>query len=207
MSETSARQHAQRLRRLLHGQTDPAASLPLLEALRSAEQTVASEGAAPATPDPSAIILSTTATAPKHQLSAATTGLIAQVKLRMSQIPGSIVHLLDAKQHPLVEVSVQNGQTDRPRRVRVTTFVEGYSARAVDSIELPIAAPPHVFVQLPTFFPQRLAPLRELTRASVRVRVENLDGSIELENSAAVWISPPSTALMTVRDPASGTLI
>jgi len=110
--------------------------------------------------------------------------------LKMNVVPGSIVHLLDPKRHPLVAISVQNGKPDRIRRVRVTTFVDGYSASAIDSVELAKAAPAQVFQQLPTFFPDRLATVHELTRATVNTLVEDLDGKVELQNTTAVWLAP-----------------
>jgi hypothetical protein len=194
---------AEHLRREIYLQDDPAKSQNLLDAMQAAEkEALRLKGAAAA--DPGATILSTTAGLPTNLLSAETTGLIVEVKLRMAQIPGSIVHLLDGQEHPLVEVSAKNGKADRIRRVRVTTYVEGYSASTVDTIELAIAAPAYKFLQLPTFFPDSLSKVTELTRATVNVCVQDLDGKVELQNTKPVWIAPRTTAVLSTRDPATG---
>jgi hypothetical protein len=64
-----------------------------------------------------------------------TTGLEATVEVHMSEVPTAAYHLLDAADQPLLTVRVHNAGEDR-RRVRVTSFLDGYSARAVDTAEV-----------------------------------------------------------------------
>ena len=83
-----------------------------------------------------------------------TTGLQAVVHLRMKQYPSAISHLFDADTNPLVSGEVTNfGSEPRPCRVRITSFIEGYSAQAVSTLELPPKVPKS-FSHLPTLFPE-----------------------------------------------------
>jgi hypothetical protein len=195
----------ERLRREVYSVPPGPSNAALLDELSEAEARLAQAKAPASRPD--GVILSTASATPKNLLSKDTTGLEVEVKLKMAQLPGAIVHLLDPEKYPLVEISARNVKADnKTRRVRVTTFVEGYSAHVVDTLELPSPdpKPPHIFRQLPTFYPDRLATVVELTRAVVNVCVEDLDGAIELQNTKPFWIAPRTTALLAVRDPATG---
>lgn len=138
-------------------------------------------------------------------LGAQTTGLEATADLRMAQIPTSLVHLFTRDTRPLLEVKVKNHDT-KTRRVSCVSFVDGYSAHAVDTYE--ISGGKDVSVpQIPTFFRERLDLLDELTRATVNVEVRDLDGRIELQKTLPVWLLAKTTAPLAVPDPANGTLV
>jgi hypothetical protein len=201
-TRTELQQRVDSLRRLVYAEPDPSKSA-LLDDLVDAEKKLA---ALALTKDEAAAVVLSTKSRPTNLLSAESTGLVAEVRLRMKQIPASVIHLLEAADHPLVEVTVQNAKSSGIRRVRVTTYVEGYSARAIDTVELRPMAAAYVFRQLPTFFPQSLRQIHELTRASVNVLVEDLDSNtgVELQNTRPVWIAPPTTALLSSFDPATG---
>ena len=64
-----------------------------------------------------------------------TTGLKVTTALRLQPIPTGIYHLLDPATHPLLTVTVQN-ESHEPRRVCVSAYLEGISARAIRTIEL-----------------------------------------------------------------------
>lgn len=134
-----------------------------------------------------------------------TTGLQAVVTLRMTQFPSAICHLLDAETHPLLTGEITNYDSDqRTRRVRITSFIEGYSARAVSTLELPPRAPKS-FQHLPTLFPQARAGLCELTRATLNVLVEDLDTQrVEIHATYPLWLQAQTSAALAVRDPSSG---
>ncbi|MGW8379390.1 hypothetical protein [Streptomyces sp. ODS28] len=144
-------------------------------------------------------------------LGAESTGIEAEVRLGVSHVPTSICHLLEPAQHPLVRCTVRNTGRDPSRvsavrRLRVSARVEGYSAPAVDTVELkPHAA--HTFTLLPTFDPARLRRVTELTRATVLVRVEDLDGRVELDRTFPVWLLARTTAVRHVHDPSTGELL
>ena len=64
-----------------------------------------------------------------------TTGLKVTTALRLQPIPTGIYHLLDPATHPLLTVTVQN-ESHEPRRVSVSAYLEGLSARAIRTVEL-----------------------------------------------------------------------
>ncbi|MEM7132546.1 MAG: hypothetical protein AAF702_39955 [Chloroflexota bacterium] len=131
-----------------------------------------------------------------------TTGLVVKVNLRMAQVPTATCHLFDQIEHPLV-ISQVRAVGSRKRRVRVISFIEGYTARAVDTVELkPNKA--QALYQLPTFFPERIRDLNELTRATLNILVEDLDGKVELHATEPVWLLARNSAPLAVKDPTSG---
>lgn len=138
--------------------------------------------------------------------SMATTKLEAAIQLRMAHIPTATYHLLNEQESPLVEIKVTNGDL-KPRRLRITSRVEGYSADAIDTIELDMRGKDNAsrsVTQLPTLFPEHIRAVRELTRASVTVLVEEIGGKIETHESLAVWLLARNAAPLAVRDPATG---
>jgi hypothetical protein len=139
-------------------------------------------------------------------LGATSTKLEVTVKLRMAHIPTSVCHLFDPATHPLLSCRAAKalGAENTTRRLRVTATVEGYSAPAIDTVELDTGAP-HDFDLLPTFYPERLHDVTELTRATVSVLVDDLDSQlVELHRTSPVWLLARTTALLSVTDPATG---
>jgi hypothetical protein len=136
----------------------------------------------------------------------ATTRLAATVKLRMAHVPTATYHLLDEATNHLLEITVENGDL-KPRRLRVVSRLEGYSADAIDTIELEArgkAAQAAPLPNWPTLFP-RPHPIRaELTRATVSGLVEELGGAVETHETLTVWLLARNAAPLAVRDPASG---
>ena len=138
--------------------------------------------------------------------SMATTKLDAKVRLRMAHIPTATYHLLNDAESPLVEITLENGDL-KPRRLRITSRLEGYSAEAIDTIELESrgkSGATRTVTQLPTLFPEHVRHVHELTRASVVVLVEEIGGKIETHETLAVWLLARNSAPLAVRDPSSG---
>ncbi len=159
-------------------------------------------GAAPA--DDAGVVVDTAHDA--GLLGATSTKLEVTVKLRMAHIPTSVCHLFDPATHPLLSCRAAKalGADSTTRRLRVTATVEGYSAPAIDTVELDTAAP-HDFDLLPTFYPERLNSVTELTRATVSVLVDDLDSQlVELHRTSPVWLLARTTALLSVTDPTTG---
>jgi len=146
-------------------------------------------------------------TGPNALLGADSTGLDAVVRLRMSCVPTAICHLLDATDHPLVSCRIkQSSQEPRnqTRRVRVTCRVEGYSAPAIDTVEL-TDRKPRDFDLLPSFFPAELAAVSELTAATVSALVEDLDSAkVEVHRTSRIWLLARTTAPLWIHDPSTG---
>jgi hypothetical protein len=134
-------------------------------------------------------------------LGANTTGIEVKVDLRMAAVPTAIVHIFDAKTQPLVSYRITSQEI---KRLRLISYVEGYSARAVDTVETEKFTPVDV-TQLPTFFPDRLSLVTELTRASLNVEVQDLDARTEVHKTVPVWLLARTTAPLQVQDPSSDT--
>ena len=64
-----------------------------------------------------------------------TTGLRVVTTIRLQPIPTGVYHLLDPETDPPLTVAVRN-ESFEPRRVCVTAFLEGLSARAIKTVEL-----------------------------------------------------------------------
>ena len=68
-------------------------------------------------------------------LGAETTGLEATTALGLQPVPTGIYHLLDPATDPLLTVTVKN-ESHEPRRVCVTAYLEGLSAKAIKTFEM-----------------------------------------------------------------------
>ncbi|HEV8545193.1 MAG TPA: hypothetical protein VGQ64_02770 [Candidatus Limnocylindrales bacterium] len=128
--------------------------------------------------------------------------LVPSITLAMAQVPIAICHLLRRDETPLLRISLENRGAST-RRVRVTSFIEGYSARAVDTFDVPTTGSKGA--QLPTLFPEHVQQVDELTRATVNVLVEALDGTgIELHRTEPVWLLARTSVPYAVKDPSTG---
>jgi hypothetical protein len=200
----------ERLRRTVYEQPDPSASPQLLSELAVGEVALnearAALAAAVASDGKGGVVVDTQRGTTTR--GAATTGLEATVRLGMLHIPTAIYHLLDPERNPLVICKVTAKKVTvkaTRRRVRVTSFIEGYSARAVTTFELG-ADETHEFRQLPTLFPDRVRDLHELSRATLNVLVEDLDdgGAVEIHETKPVWMLARNCAPLGVVDPGTG---
>ncbi len=208
------RLQAGRLQQEILGTTDPATLDTLLDAAGKVEREMAA-----AEETLRQAQLTGTEREQRHVVtrSSKTTALDATVRLRMTHIPTAIYHLLSVDDSPLLEVELVNTAREM-RRVRVTARVEGYSADAVATVELDRSgnATRRTVKLLPTLFPQAIDPVRELTRATVTVLVEELlfssDNSarvstavrIETHDSLPMWMLARNSAPLAVRDPENG---
>lgn len=137
-------------------------------------------------------------------MGADTTGLEVEVVVRMKQIPTSFVHVLDPEVTPLVTFRIRNGG-DRKARLKLLARVEGFSADAIETVELAPGQDGPLSL-LPVFFLDRIAAVTESRAASVHVKVEDLDGTIAREATYRVVLLPRTTAYLGVKDGAGGTL-
>jgi hypothetical protein len=138
-------------------------------------------------------------------LGAETTKLEARVELRMEFVPTAIAHLLRPTDNPLVRCWVKSADPKATRRLRVMAAVEGYAPAAVETVELkPLTE--HTFDLLPVFDRERARVVNELTRATLTVLVDDLDGigKVELHRSIAIWLLARTCAPLAVRDPSTG---
>jgi hypothetical protein len=129
-----------------------------------------------------------------------TTELDVDVRLQMAQVPTAIYHLLDPQENPLVECRVRTNSS-RKRRLRIISFIEGYSAQAVDTLEISNGTS-NPISQLPTLFPDRLNQVRELTRATLNVLAEDLENKqIEVHKTIPIWLLSRNSAPLSVKNP------
>lgn len=129
-----------------------------------------------------------------------TTGFDASVKLKMMYVPTAIYHLLSKDDHPLLECKVKNGK-QTTIRVRITSYIEGYTAKAVNTLEVEKGSEVTIN-QLPTLFPREIRPVTELTRATLNVLVEDIDtNKIETNTTEPIWLLSVNSAPIDVTDP------
>jgi hypothetical protein len=205
--EYERRLEVNRLRRLAFDRPDPAG--PGVQAELLAAETALSEAESrrmEAEAKAGAGVILDTSEPTTHR-GLGTTGLEANIALNMAHIPTAVYHLLDGEKTPLITCEVKAAKV-RPsdpekRRVRITSFIDGYSAHAVDTFEIPNGGS-HTFRQLPTLFLGQIRDLTELSRATLNVRVEDLDGKTELHVTRPVWMLARTTAPLAVQDPSTG---
>jgi hypothetical protein len=202
------RQEVMRLRQQLYGERDPSAAPSILEALLRAEESLHALEAELVEPEPfrpRGVLLDTGGRAAKPGgilMGRDTTGVDAQVLLRQSHVPTGIVHLLDAEETPLVTYRIEY-VGDEPVRLRLTSFVEAYSAQAIDTVELHYNESVEI-LHLPTFFPRQLRTVTEMTRATLHIRIDDLDGNTEQHSTFPIWLLARNSAYLGARDPATG---
>lgn len=131
-----------------------------------------------------------------------TTGLRATIQLHMQHIPTSVYEILDASQYPCFNISVDTPARGG-RRIRITSFIEGYSSRAVDTVEVrPNFQTP--ISQRPTLFVDKVQSLTKHIRASLNIIAEDLDtGKVELHKTIPVWLSARDSFSLAVYNPTS----
>lgn len=200
-----ARLSVNRLRREVYSQPDPASSESLNADLRAAEvalRKIERQIEAATNREKSGVIFKRGMT--PGLLGPETTGIDSRIQLRMAQVPTATCHLFDPDKTPLVTCWVQNVRPNEKKRLRVGAYVDGYSATALATVELS-AGKEHTFNLLPTFFPERIRSVNELTRATLNVLLEDLDTRMtEVHTTYPIWLLARTTAPLAVYDPMTG---
>ena len=198
------RQTAHALRHQVFQHHDPWKALDLQTLIQTEEALGQAEKALAPAPKNSALPGSVILQSPENmnRLGPDTTSLAAISTLKMAQIPTSIYHLLNAKEDPLIHCWVRNYASET-RRLRVSSFIEGYSATAVDTFELENGGEKTIPL-LPTLFPEPARALNELTRATLNVMIEEIDGQVELHRTTPVWLLARTNVPLAVQDPTDG---
>jgi hypothetical protein len=172
----------QGLQAALYTLADPSADGQLLERLareqkKRGELRKQPEGA-PAAPPPADPQAPPPTTSRARLLGPDTTELRVETELHMQPLPTSIYHLLDPETDPLLTVSVTN-LARQPRRIRVTSFLEGVSAQAVKTVELKRKDEKAAFPMHPTLLPERARLVTEVQWATLHVIVDILGNTKE----------------------------
>ena len=135
--------------------------------------------------------------------------LVVGLALKMAYVPTAVIHLLDPGQYPVVQVEVTNTAV-RPRRLRVTSAVEGYSSVWADTVELEAAGgagATAVVLQQPVFDGPALRAINERRLAVIRTQVEDLDAQrTQLDITKRIWMLPINSAPVRVKDEVTGEL-
>lgn len=128
-------------------------------------------------------------------------GSVVTLAIRMNPIPTSVAHLMtDAT--PLVTFTVRNMTVD-PKSVRLSSMVDELSWEAVTTGEVPGEGRVDIS-QFPVFRAHALKRIREATRASLRVRFDDLTSRTTVERTVPIWMTARTTAFLWVPDPATG---
>jgi hypothetical protein len=183
------------LRNSIFSQPDPASS-PLLDLLIGQEIAARQEAAV----QPPMLSIGDS---PRNTLASAP-GLRCKVQIRTTHVPTAIVHVLLEEATPLITVTLQNQTENSVLTCRVRTWVEGYSATAVKTVPVRRAAGEISISLLPTFFPQAIRELHEITAATVHVAIDQIDGDELSESTGRVWLLPQTSVILEARDPATG---
>ncbi|MFO0798481.1 MAG: hypothetical protein U0804_13475 [Gemmataceae bacterium] len=135
-----------------------------------------------------------------------TTGLKVEPTLNLNPVPTAIYPLLDPDTDPLLTVAVTNVSLDaKSKRVCVRAWVEGLSAEAVRTIELKRGVKePTVLKLLPLLFPERVSRVTTAQRATLHLRVDDLDGRPECHDTFPLVLLARTCGFNAVRDAATG---
>ncbi len=103
-----------------------------------------------------------------------------EVYVGMDYLPTAIYHLFEPVENPLVlcNISVKG----RGKKFKITSYIEGYSAKAINTIQVKADSTEYIS-QLPTLFPHLIKSITELTKATLHIKVEEIGGNIEREES------------------------
>jgi len=91
----------------------------------------------------------------------------------MTHIPTAIYHLFDKEEYALIDFEI-NLKTPSKKQLRIESYIEGYSARAIDTISVKKNNKVNVFQQ-PTLFPHLIENIKEITKATLHVSIKDLD--------------------------------
>jgi hypothetical protein len=195
-----------RLQAAVYAQPDPAADPALRAELAAAWAAVRAAGAAgPAPPRPGAAEPGPGPPAGRF-LGPETTGLRVEPTVHLNPVPTAIYPLLDPATDPLLTVAVTNVSLDaKSKRVCVRAWVEGLSAEAVRTVELKRGAKdPAVLRLLPLLLPERARRVTTARRATLHLRVDDLDGRPECHDTFPLVFLARTCGFNAVRDPATG---
>jgi hypothetical protein len=133
-----------------------------------------------------------------------TTGLRVVTTIRLQPIPTGVYHLLNPQTDPLLTVKVKN-ESHEPRRVCVTAFLEGLSARAIKTVELGrMDRVGQTIPLLPSLIPEQARRITEVQRCTLHVEVVDLDKKVESQDSYSLVLLARTSSFNSVVDPETG---
>jgi hypothetical protein len=133
-----------------------------------------------------------------------TTGLRVVTTVRLDPIPTGVYHLLDPETDPLLTVTVKN-ESYETKRICVTAFIEGLSARAIKTIELGRGDRAGQTINLlPSLIPEQARRITEVQRCTLHVEVVDLDKKVESHDTYSLVLLSRNSSFNSVVDPQTG---
>ena len=133
-----------------------------------------------------------------------TTGLRVVTTIRLQPIPTGVYHLLDPQTDPLLTVTVKN-ESHEPKRICITAYIEGLSARAIKTIELGrMDRAGQTIHLLPSLIPEQARRITEVQRCTLHVEVVDLDKKVESHDTYSLVLLARNSSFNSVIDPATG---
>jgi hypothetical protein len=130
-----------------------------------------------------------------------TTGLLVVTTIRLQPIPTGVYHLLDPETDPLLTVTIKNKSYD-PRRVCVTAYIEGLSAKTIKTVELaPMDEVGQAINLLPSLIPEQARRITEVQRCTLNVEVVDLDNKVESQDTYSLVLLARNSSFNSVVDP------
>jgi len=192
----------QGLRNAVYSQADPAGNPDLLRRLAEAQALLDQLRAQRAAED--AALESLPDRQNRGRLLGEATNLSVAPRLEMHPVPTGIYHLLDPEADPLLTVTVANKSLDRkPQRVCVRAWIEGLSAETVRTVEVKRGESATLKL-LPTLFPERARAITQVQRATLHLRVDDLEtGKLECHDTLSLVCLARNASFNSVTRPGS----
>lgn len=120
----------------------------------------------------------------------------------MSHVPTGYYHLLDVNENPLASYEIDN-RTSHSWEFRATSQIVRYSDPAVRQFKVEPESS-IVVGQLPILVSAQVHTLNELTAATLRTHLQDIEGGKSWENAYALKLHARNTALLAMYDEAAG---
>jgi hypothetical protein len=119
-----------------------------------------------------------------------TTQLEVVRAIKLQPVPTGIYHLLNPETDPLLTVTVTT-LTNDARRLCVTSYIEGLSARAIQTVEFNRneVKKPKTIPMLPSLLPDQARRITEIQRATLHIVVEIFGSTMNAQTRQDNWAS------------------
>jgi hypothetical protein len=119
-----------------------------------------------------------------------TTQLEVVRAIKLQPVPTGIYHLLNPETDPLLTVTVTT-LTNDARRLCITSYIEGLSARAIQTVEFNRneVKKPKTIPMLPSLLPDQARRITEIQRATLHIVVEIFGSTMNTQTRQDNWAS------------------
>lgn len=142
-------------------------------------------------------------------LGAESTGIEVTPVIRMPVLPSGMYHLFQPQDQPLAEIDVRFTKDPKNKlkeyaRVLIRAHIEGLSAEHVEYWEIKKNQSTGPIPLLPTLLPEKIRQINEVQRATLHIRVDDLDATTEFYKTFPLTILSRNSGLLSYRDPITG---